>query len=518
MWNVIGCITAQHDLRFVVLAAALCLFACWTASSLLTRSGLSTDRTRAVWIMGAGFVFGSGIWATHFIAMLAYVPGLPIGYDLSLTSISVIIAIVLSCGGFAIAGLTGRMALGFAIAGAAISAMHYTGMTAITGPFHEVWNPNYVAVSILLGIGLAALSGQAAARFPNAAGRFVSVLLLGTGICTMHFTGMTAVTLHPDPTVANAGTLLDPGSLGIAVAAVAVLIVVLGLVCALVHSHLADRAALEAERLRAYVAELESTKANLERTTVDLQLALDAAAMASEAKSQFLATMSHELRTPLNAVIGFSNILADEIFGPLGDKRYAGYVEDIRTSGSHLLNLINDILDISRLDVAHTLDERELDVSTIVRQAIRMMRGQAESAHLSLDEQISADLPNVFADERRVRQVLINLLSNAIKFTPPDGQVTVSAFRLGAELAICVRDTGIGIAEEHMERAFEYFQQVDNALSRKYEGIGLGLPIAKKLIEAHGGQIRLDSLPNAGTSVTITFPATRIVERRLCAA
>jgi signal transduction histidine kinase len=518
MLRVLGCITGQHDLRFVVLAAVLCLFACWTAISLLARARVSAGRARALWIVGAAVVFGSGIWGTHFVAMLAYTPGLPVGYDVTLTSLSIVIAIVLSCAGFALAFRTGNAALGLAIAGAAIGAMHYTGMAALKGPFQQLWNFNYVGASILLGIGFAALAGQSAATIRDARGRFLPALLLALGICAMHFTAMTALALRPDPTIAYTGAAFDPASLGVAVAAVAILIVGLGFVGALVDSHLASRAAQESERLRAYIAELETTKSELEATTEDLRGALDSAAMANQAKSQFLATMSHELRTPLNAVIGFSDMMASEIFGPLGDKRYRAYVDDIRSSGAHLLELISDILDLSRLDAGQKLDEEELELLALIRETVRMIQGHAEAAELTLEEKIAADLPKIWGDRRRLRQVLINVLSNAVKFTPARGRVTVTAFRQEGQIAITVRDTGIGIAKEDMHRAFEHFGQIDSALSRKYDGAGLGLPIAKKLIEAHGGRIELSSEPKAGTVVTILLPAERLIERPLCAA
>src|SRR3954463_13023777 len=178
MLRVLGCITGQHDLRFVVLAAVLCLFACWTAISLLARARVSAGRGRALWIVGAAVVFGSGIWGTHFVAMLAYTPGLPVGYDVTLTSLSIVIAVVLSAAGFALAFRTGFAALGLAIAGAAIGAMHYTGMAALKGPFLQVWSFGYVAASILIGIGFAALAGQSAVLIRNFRGRALAAGLL----------------------------------------------------------------------------------------------------------------------------------------------------------------------------------------------------------------------------------------------------------------------------------------------------------------------------------------------------
>ena len=246
-----------------------------------------------------------------------------------------------------------------------------------------------------------------------------------------------------------------------------------------------------------------------------LTAALDAAAAASKAKSQFLATMSHELRTPLNAVIGFSEIMQSEVFGPLGHERYREYAGDIRNSGAHLLSLINDILDLSRLDAAQsTLEEDDLDLAQIICEDVRMVRGQAEANRVEIHEHIEAGLPHVKGDRRRIRQVLINLLSNAIKFTPAKGHIAVSAMRQGDEIAVAIADTGIGIAPEDIPKAFERFGQVDGRLSRRYEGMGLGLSLAKQLMELHGGRLELDSTPGKGTIVTFTFPAQRIVEIR----
>jgi signal transduction histidine kinase len=518
MLRVLGCITTEHDIRFVVLAGILCLFACWTAMSLMARARASAGRVRAFWIVGAAVVFGSGIWGTHFVAMLAYSPGLPVGYDVTLTSLSIVIAVVLSAAGFAVALRTGFAALGLAIAGAAIGAMHYTGMAALKGPFLQVWSFGYVTASILIGIGLAALAGQSAVTIRNFRGRALAASLLALGICGMHFTAMTALTLYPDPTVAYTGAVLDPASLGVAVAAVAILIVALGFVGALVDSHLASRAAMEAQRLRTYIAELETTKSELEATTKHLRAALHSAALANQAKAQFLATMSHELRTPLNAVIGFSEMLGAEIFGPLGDPRYVGYVEDIRASGAHLLGLINDILDLSRLDAGQPLAEEELNLQDLIAETVRMVRGHADAARLQLTQRIDDNLPLVRVDRRRMRQVLINLLSNAIKFTPADGRIQVAAGRRGSDIAICITDTGIGIAEENMGRVFERFAQVDSTLARKYEGAGLGLPICKRIVEAHGGRLEMQSEPNAGTTVTIVIPAERVLTRQRHAA
>jgi signal transduction histidine kinase len=281
-----------------------------------------------------------------------------------------------------------------------------------------------------------------------------------------------------------------------------------------VDHHLAARASGEAERLRAHINALEETKRQLEATSSELSAALVAADSANQAKSEFLAAMSHELRTPLNAVIGFSEILTMEALGPLGNARYLEYARDIRGSGKHLLALINDILDLSRFDAGQAdLQEDEVSVVDLIGPVLRMVPDQVAETNVTIDRKIEARLPSIRVDKRRIQQVLINLVSNGIKFTPAGGRVCVSAFRAGEEIAISVTDTGIGIATEDIPKAFERFRQIDSRLSRKYEGSGLGLPLARQLMEAHGGRLVLESELHRGTVVTVYFPPERIVSR-----
>jgi len=514
MLHVLGCITQQHDLRLVVLAGVLCLFACATAMSLLARARVTQDKTRSLWIAGAGVVAGCGIWSTHFVAMLAYQAGVAVAYDPALTILSILIAALLCGVGFALAlGRSGPV-IGGAVTGAAIGAMHYVGMAAVRIPALAVWDWRYVVASAVIGISAMALGMQVVVRrngwVPHAAGTVIFTL----AICSMHFTGMSAVTYHLDPTVMVPDGVVEPAVLAIAVAAIATLIVALGLVGSLVDSHLSQRALGEEQRLRAYILELEATKGTLEQTTESLTLALHAAASASQAKSAFLAAMSHELRTPLNAIIGFSDVLAMENFGPVGNTRYAEYVRDIHASGKHLLALINDILDIARIDAGENqLNEDVLVLQDLVADSLRMVAPQANAAGIGLFEETDPGVRFVRADERRLKQILINLLGNAVKFTKPGGQVRVRAFRKEDALMICVTDTGIGMAGKDIPVALERFGQIDSTLARKYEGTGLGLPLAKQLAELHGGTLTIESAVNVGTTVTVTLPAARIIRQ-----
>jgi PAS domain S-box-containing protein len=246
-----------------------------------------------------------------------------------------------------------------------------------------------------------------------------------------------------------------------------------------------------------------------------LRRAKEQAEVASLAKSQFLANMSHELRTPLNAIIGFSEIMANQMFGPLGAGKYVSYVTDILESGSHLLNVINDILDMSRIEAgAVRLNETEIDLNLTAGSALRLVEQRAGDAGLHLFNRIPSDLPSVYADERLMRQVLINLLSNAAKFTPAGGSISLNAgSAAGGGIWLAVADTGIGIAPENIAIALEPFGQVDGSLDRRYEGTGLGLPLVKSIVELHSGTIVIDSTPGVGTAVTVQLPAFRRVLR-----
>jgi signal transduction histidine kinase len=232
---------------------------------------------------------------------------------------------------------------------------------------------------------------------------------------------------------------------------------------------------------------------------------------ANRAKSDFLANMSHELRTPLNAIIGFSEILKSEMFGAISE-RYRVYANDIFNSGSHLLKLINDILDLSKLEAGQgKLDEDTIDLAAAVDACMKLVRPQVERSRLQLSASLDSSVAFIRADDRRLRQILINLLSNAVKFTPEGGQVRVLSFRKEGSLALAVSDTGIGMAPDEIPKALESFGQIDSKISRKYEGTGLGLPLAKSLAEAHGGQLFIESQLGVGTTVTVVLPPGRII-------
>ncbi|MBX3497360.1 MAG: hypothetical protein KF769_14055 [Parvibaculum sp.] len=514
MLTIYNCITVEHDLSLVFLAGLVCTLASLSTVSLLVHAREVGPERRALWILGAGIVAGCGIWATHFIAMLAFRPDEPVNYAPGLTFASLIIALALSTAGLFVAQRLRPAGIGGAALGFAIGAMHYVGMAAVSLHGHLVWDRDFVIASIVLGVVLGAAALQALSALPGFMGRMAAATLLTLAICSLHFTGMAAVSIVPDPSVVFTESAVEPYAMAIAVAAITVLIVVLAFAGSAVDGYLSDRSVKEADRLRAYVAELEETKRKLETTSKELMVALGAAASADQAKSQFLATMSHELRTPLNAILGFSELMSSETFGPLGSSRYKDYSDDILKSGKHLLSLINDVLDFTRVDAgALLLNEEDVDVGEAIGDAAHMIEAQANAGSVAMHIELDKRLPHIHADHRRVRQVLLNLMSNGVKFTPAGGEVRVVAGVEGGALVIRVIDTGIGIAPDDIPVALERFGQIDSDLARKYEGTGLGLPLSKCLMEHHGGTLQIESDPGRGTTVSIRFPKERILKK-----
>jgi two-component system, cell cycle sensor histidine kinase PleC len=266
-------------------------------------------------------------------------------------------------------------------------------------------------------------------------------------------------------------------------------------------------------KLRASVRDLQKSQIALERQAAELadlaqKYALEKtrAEEANATKSKFLANMSHELRTPLNAIIGFSEIMGSGMFGRLGSEKYQEYCRDILTSGTYLLDVINDILDMSKIEAGRVkLDIEPLDLAQVVGESLRVVSGRAESKQLSLRAQTEHDM-HIIADRRAMKQIAVNLLSNAVKFTPDGGTITVRTRRLENSVMLMIADTGIGIAPQSLRRLGRPFEQVESQLSKTYHGSGLGLAIAKSLAKLHGGSMRLRSKLGAGTVVMVTLP------------
>ncbi len=249
------------------------------------------------------------------------------------------------------------------------------------------------------------------------------------------------------------------------------------------------------------------------RAEMELLAAKERAEAASLSKSQFLATISHELRTPLNAILGFSEVIKDGLGNPAAIARVGDYARHIHSNGTHLLGLINDLLDLAKIEAGKfELHDEFVDIEEVIFASMEMVRSRAEAGQLMLRAQLMPNLPLLRADDRALRHILINLLSNAVKFTPEGGRITVTA-RIDDKglLALAVSDTGIGIAEADVAKALEPFGQIDNALSRRHDGTGLGLPLCRSLVERHDGHLEIVGAPGVGTTVTVRLPSDRIV-------
>ncbi len=272
---------------------------------------------------------------------------------------------------------------------------------------------------------------------------------------------------------------------------------------------------------RRVILQLEKGRHQLTAMSRRLAFAVDEAELANRAKSSFLANMSHELRTPLNAILGFSEVMKDQHLGPMLNQRYLSYVNDIHASGRHLLAIINDVLDLAKIEAGkmNVDNAAQFELAPVLVSSLAMLQGLGEKYGVTVHNEIPEDGLQLKAVERMVRQIVINLVGNAIKFTPAGGAVFLSGGRRpDGCYEIAVRDTGVGMTEKEMVHALMPFGQNDNRFTGKHDGTGLGLPLAKAMLELHDGTLTMASVPEIGTIVTMIFPAHRVSARGLVAA
>lgn len=243
-----------------------------------------------------------------------------------------------------------------------------------------------------------------------------------------------------------------------------------------------------------------------------MRRARDAAEAASRTKSRFLANVSHELRTPLGGIISYSEAIKSKIFGPIGSNKYEEYVDTIYESGNHLLSLINDLLDLSKIEASRfDLNETIIDLNQMADDMFKIVEPKSDKKNLKISKEYAKVLPQIYGDRRAIKQILLNIYSNAIKFTPDGGKITIATNLLeSGDVSVSVSDTGKGISQEDMQKVMEPFIQTESGISSEEKGTGLGLPLAKSLIELHSGKLEITSEPNVGTTVTVHFPETRV--------
>jgi diguanylate cyclase len=522
----------SHDPWLVALSYLTAAFGSYVALDMVERLRSTSGRARLVWHAGAAAALGGGIWSMHFIGMLAFRAAVPLSYDPAITAASLAIAIVFVAAGVEVvrrgATVPARLLSAGLLVGLGVAAMHYTGMAALRLPGSVAYEPLWFAASVAIAVAAASVALILAFALREAWQRAAAALAMAFAICGMHYTGMRATVILLDP-LAALGDPVSQAPLATAVAAGTYGLLILALVAVFADRRLTAAAAREADRLRAINRALEQEVAERQRVEGELKVARDGleqrvmertrdledararAEAASRAKSDFLANMSHELRTPLNAIIGFAELLEfNSAREPLTAKQGRS-VEQIAKSGRHLLRLIDEVLDLARVEAGRlTLSLEAVEVAGVVDEVASTLQAVAEAAEVTIHVRGTTDAPPVLADRTRLAQVLSNLVSNAIKYNRRGGTVHVEIQRNRDGTAqISVHDTGTGIPVDRLSELFQPF----NRLGREHgpiEGTGIGLTITKRIVEAMEGRIEVDSTPGVGSIFRVFLPIAAV--------
>lgn len=529
-------IVGSYDLWLVLLSYVIAAFASFTALDLAVRIGESHGTTRKIWIGGCALAMGGGIWSMHFTAMLAFKLPLAVTYNIWITLLSLIIAVIGSGIGFFLANsrpiLISNIVKGGALMGIGVALMHYSGMAAMefAGSMH--YKSSLFILSVLIAIlaataalGLISYFGkkEGGLKFPL---KIAGALTMGVAVFGMHYTGMAATIYIPqDSILPEVQSTSDVRLLAFSVSGITTFILGLAIIASITQEEFNRLKGVKDEleflvqertkelnfAIENLNSEIQKRKANEEK----LEFAKGEAQAASQAKTEFLARMSHELRTPMNAILGFSQLFEMNHEKNLTETQQKN-IRSILQAGKHLLGLIDEVLDITSIDQGKiTTSLENVDLNSLIQELIVLVISMADQRSIKILNRISEHDLVVRADRNHLKQVLLNLISNAIKYNKDHGLVTVEGnITNEGRVQISVIDTGYGIPKDQLEKLFEPFSRLDTGSDAEIEGTGLGLTIAKKLIENMHGSILVDSAPGEGSCFTIELPAGDKVESK----
>jgi NO-binding membrane sensor protein with MHYT domain/CheY-like chemotaxis protein/two-component sensor histidine kinase len=498
-----------YETPLVLVSILVAIFASYTTLRLAERVTSANGRAVYAWTAGGALAMGSGIWAMHFIGMLAFRLPIPVGYDLRDTLFSLLLPIAVS--GLALWQASRhalhwkRLSISALLMGSGINAMHYTGMAAMHMAPGIDYDPLLFALSVLIAIVASAGALWIAFRLRGSfrqplLARGGAAVVLGIAIVGMHYTGMAAAHFP-------AGSVCRAATAGVSQDALAVMVVVASL-CILTVALLASIFDARLESNARVLAASQASAAERQAMLLHEREARSQAENISAMQDEFLATLSHELRTPLSAILGWAEILRR---GARDEATLARGLETIERNARAQAQLVDDLLDMSRIISGKVrLEVQSIDPASFVAAALETVGPAAQAKDIELDKLLAPDAGLITGDPNRLQQVMWNLLSNAVKFTPAGGRVDVSLERSGGEIAIRVRDSGMGINPDFLPFVFDRFRQADASTTRRHGGLGLGLSIARQLVELQGGTIEVDSAgAGQGATFTLRFPVRR---------
>jgi signal transduction histidine kinase/CheY-like chemotaxis protein len=495
-----------YETPLVLVSILVAIFASYTTLRLAERVTSAHGRAVYAWTAGGALAMGSGIWAMHFIGMLAFRLPIPVGYDLRDTLLSLLLPIVVS--GMALWQASRhelhwkRLASSALLMGIGINAMHYTGMAAMHMEPGIAYDPSLFALSVLIAIVASAGALWIAFRlrrsFPHVVlARAGAAIVLGIAIVGMHYTGMAAARF-PLGSVCRAATAgVSQDGLAVLVVAASLFILTVALLSSVFDARLESNALV--------LAASQASAAERQALLLREREARSHAESVSAMQDEFLATLSHELRTPLSAILGWAEILRR---GARDEATLLRGLGTIERNARAQARLVDDLLDMSRIISGKVrLEVQAIDPATFVEAALETVGPAAQAKNIELGKSLAVGAGVIIGDLNRLQQVMWNLLSNAVKFTPAGGRVDVSLERSGDEFVIRVRDSGIGIGPEFLPYVFDRFRQADASTTRRHGGLGLGLSIARQLVELQGGTIEVDSTGvGQGATFTLRFP------------